>query len=135
MNTKSNMISQKKCALIAGTIIIIIFAVSLSAIYLTAGRTDCRYAHIYQNNKLIKTVDLSAVNEPYTFTVYYDDNEYNVLEVKNGSIGIIEASCPDKLCQNMGFISDSSLPVTCLPNHLVIKLSDDNEGDYDGIAY
>ena len=132
--TKST--TQKKIALIVSVVIILLFTGSLLAIYfMNLNDNSFTYANIYQNNRLIKTINLSEVTEPYTFTVYYDDDDYNVIQVRNGSIGIIEASCPDGLCKNMGFISGSSLPITCLPNHLVIELSDESGGQYDGIAY
>ena len=46
----------------------------------------------------------------------------NEVEVRPGSIGILSADCPDKLCVRQGFISDTRLPITCLPNRLVIRL-------------
>lgn len=132
--TKST--TQKKIALIVSVVIILLFTGSLLAIYfMNLNDNSFTYANIYQNNRLIKTINLSEVTEPYTFTVYYDDDDYNVIQVRNGSIGIIEASCPDGLCKNTGFTSGSSLPITCLPNHLVIELSGESGGEYDGIAY
>ena len=132
--TKST--TQKKNVLIVSIVIILLFAGSLLAIYfMNLNDNSFTYANIYQNNRLIKTINLSEFTEPYTLTFYYDDDDYNVIEIQNGSIGIIEASCPDGLCKNMGFISGSSLPITCLPNHLVIKLSDESVREYDGIAY
>ena len=98
-------------------------------------------AYIYRDNELIKEIDLSDVKEEYDVRIDYEDGEYNILRVRQGSIGIVEASCPDQLCKNMGFISDSVMPVTCLPNHLVIQVkrkgdNTDIENDtLDGVAY
>ncbi len=50
------------------------------------------------------------------------DGEYNDILVENGKIRIADASCPDKLCVNMGYISEPLMPITCLPNHLVIRI-------------
>ncbi len=79
-------------------------------------------AEIYQNGALLKTVDLSAVTESSVFTLTGENGCSNTIEVRPGSIGIISADCPDKLCVQQGFISDSLLPVTCLPNRLVIQI-------------
>lgn len=130
MNTKRN-------ALIISIFIICLFAASITAIYISGKKSDnARYAYIYQNNNLIKAIDLTKVDKPYTFTVTGENQCYNVIEVRKGSIGITEASCPDGLCCSMGFISTPAMPVTCLPNHLFIKLSDDNPTDnVDIIAY
>ncbi len=127
---------EKKNLIIIITIIAVLLAGSLAAIFIISGQADdATYAYIYQSDTLIKTIDLTDVNETYTFTVTGDNGCYNIIEVRNGSIGIVEASCPDGLCCNMGFISTPVIPITCLPNHLVIELSDDNaEHDIDIIV-
>ncbi len=79
-------------------------------------------ADIYQNGRLIQSISLDSVEEPYTFTVTGDNDCRNEIEVRPGSIGIISADCPDKLCVHQGFIDTSLLPITCLPNHLVIQI-------------
>lgn len=79
-------------------------------------------ADIYQNGQLLQSIDLNQVTENYTFTVTGENNCYNEIEVRPGSIGILSASCPDKLCVHQGFIDSTLLPITCLPNRLVIQL-------------
>ena len=56
---------------------------------------------------------------------------------KTGKIKIADASCPDKLCVNMGYISEPLMPITCLPNHLVIRIVNDGEESpsLDGVVY
>lgn len=101
----------------------------------TAGQGDC--ALIYQDNMLIRTIPLTA-EAPYTITIEGKDGAYNVIEIRDGAVGIIDASCPDGLCKRMGFISDSLMPVTCLPNHLVIRVAKEGQtesGGIDGIVY
>ena len=61
-------------------------------------------------------------NTEYTADIAGETCCVNEIEVRPGSIGIISADCPDKLCVGQGFISDTRLPVTCLPNRLVIQL-------------
>lgn len=128
--------NSKKNALILTIAILILLISSAIAIYIMNTMDDGKiYAYIYQDNSLIRTIDLSAADEPYSFTVQTENGGYNVIQVENGSIGIIDASCPDSLCKNMGFISSSPMPITCLPNHLVIQLSNELEGEIDGISY
>lgn len=127
---------EKKNAIILVAIIAVLFLTSLSFIFLK-GDVSCRYAYIYQNNTLIKTIDIDNIENSYTFTISNENGGFNTIVIKDGSIGITDASCPDSLCKNMGFINTDAMPITCLPNHLVIKLSDDisNKEDIDGIAY
>lgn len=98
-----------------------------------------RLANIYQNGTLIRSIPLNEVSDPYTFTVLGENNCHNEIEVRQGSIGIISADCPDKLCVQQGFIDSSLLPITCLPNHLVIQITEEDTGtdasDMDIVTY
>ena len=79
-------------------------------------------------------IPLSDVKEAYTFTVTGATGSQNEVEVRPGSIGILSADCPDKLCVHQGFISDSRLPITCLPNRLVILLHPAEQAETDSAA-
>jgi len=79
-------------------------------------------ADIYQDGRLLQSIPLHTVTEAYTFTITGDNGCENTIEVRPGSIGILSASCPDKLCVHQGFIDTSLLPITCLPNRLVIQV-------------
>ena len=46
----------------------------------------------------------------------------NVAEVKDGTIFMKSATCPDKLCIHQGAISDSSKKIVCLPNKVIIEV-------------
>lgn len=133
----------KKRMAIMVLLIVLMLAGSITAIFVLKGNNGGSnvVAYIYRDNELIKEIDLSNVKEEYDVRIDYKDGEYNILRVRQGSIGIVEATCPDHLCMNMGFISDSVMPVTCLPNHLVIQVKSkgenkDNESEtLDGVAY
>ncbi len=105
------------------TLFLIMVAIG-SILWIFSGRTseNALVADIYQNGNLLESIPLTSVEEPYTMTVTGDNHATNVIEVRNGSIGIISASCPDKICVHQGFISNSRLPITCLPNRLVIQI-------------
>lgn len=85
-------------------------------------------ADIYQDGKLLQSISLNTVAEAYTFTVVGENGGQNEIRVCPGGIGIVSADCPDKLCVKQGFISSSLLPITCLPNHLVIQLRTEEAG-------
>lgn len=95
-------------------------------------------ACIYQNGTLIRQVDLSGIEKSYTIRIDGTNGAYNILQVSDGRIGVVEASCPDKLCVKQGFIANDLMPVTCLPNHLVIQVVDGEDKinkELDGISY
>jgi hypothetical protein len=117
--------------------ILIISLLSLAVFYRTADSGT--YAYIYQDGDLIETINLTQVSESYSFDVEGENDTYNTIEVRSGEIGIIASSCPDSLCRKMGFIHNNLIPVTCLPNKLVIKVvSDESTGgsmEPDGVTY
>lgn len=87
------------------------------------------FADVYQDGELLESISLSDLEESYRFTVKGQDDSFNEVEARPGSIGILSASCPDKLCVHQGFISTSLLPITCLPNRLVIQLRVEEPGE------
>lgn len=94
------------------------------------------YICIYQDGKLWKEIEISNIEEPYTITIEWEGGGYNILEIRDGAVGIVEASCPDKVCQKMGFISNSLMPITCLPNHLMICVVEQGSTEkIDGVVY
>lgn len=113
--------SQKAALLIAG-LLMLLTTVSLLFLLLPRQKSEGYIADIYQGGSLIASIPLNEVAEPYTFTVMGEDGCTNEIEVRPGSIGMRSADCPDKICVNQGFISDTRLPITCLPNRIVISL-------------
>ena len=114
-------------AFLIGAVLILLSAASLIFILLPKSQENGFTADIYQNGNLIASISLDEVREPYRFTVTGDGNCSNEIEIRPGSIGIISANCPDKLCVHQGFISDSRLPITCLPTRLLIRLRPESD--------
>lgn len=120
-----------------GRILIIVisslFVLSIIALFIFNFLTpNSATAEIYSVEKLIKTVDLSNVTEPYEFTVKNGKCE-NIVLIEKGRISVKEANCPDKLCVNMGAIENGVYPIVCLPNKMVVKIIKNNTG-VDAIA-
>lgn len=142
MNASMN--DRKKAVLLAAVLLVIailcgirIYAVSHSS----TGNGQSLYADIYQNGELLQTIRLDTVTDEYNFEVPGDDGASNTVCVRPGSIAIISATCPDQICVHQGFISTSLLPITCLPNRLVIRVReeavclDDTTLVPDGVTY
>lgn len=117
---KKDLSYRKPALAIAASLLILSLG---SLFFLLPGRKASDYAaDIFQDGILIETILLSEVQEERIFTIEGEGGCVNVIAVRPGSIAIISANCPDKLCVHQGFISDSRLPITCLPNRLVIQL-------------
>ncbi len=80
-------------------------------------------------------IDLSEVDEDYSILFDDSDGVYNLVSVTKDEIAVIDASCPDKICINQGYISGSEKPIVCLPNKFTITIESDNSTDeLDGIV-
>ena len=128
LKKNTNPLGYQKVALLL--IILLLLLTFGCIIWIAAGANSIHssflYADIYQNGQLKQSIDLTTVTEPFTFTIYGEGEHTNTIEVRPGSIGILSADCPDKLCVNQGFISTSQIPITCLPNRLVIQIRLEN---------
>ena len=80
-------------------------------------------AVVYSDGEPVCEIDLSAVDEPYEFTVESEWG-YNIIHVEKDGIGVRASDCPEQTCVNQGLIHDSMLPVICLPHRLVIKIEE-----------
>lgn len=142
MNASMN--DRKKAVLLAAVLLVTailcgirIYAVSHSS----TGNGQALYADIYQSGELLETIRLDTVTDEYIFEVPGEGGASNTVCVRPGSIAIISANCPDQICVHQGFISTSLLPITCLPNRLVIRVKeeavclDDTTLVPDGVTY
>ena len=86
-------------------------------------------AQILVGGETVETIDLSAVDAPYT--VQYAGC---TIAVEKGSIGFASATCPDRLCVKTGMLHTAGSAAACVPNRVVITLHAEQE-PYDGVAY
>ncbi len=113
-------------------IIIIVLAIAAAAwgfISLTADQPTSAVAIISVNGRQLDPISLNA---DQTLQV---DGALGActVEVKDGAIRMLEADCPDKICSKTGFISQSTQSIACVPNKIVITISNhttDKEIDY-----
>lgn len=98
------------------TAVLLLSATSL----LYYGQRSGTVANIYLDNNCIRSVNLSTA-ENETFTVESDWG-FNTIRVENGRIHIIDADCPDQICITSGWLSETAIPIVCLPHKLVIRL-------------
>lgn len=118
---------MKRSAIILSIVLALLCAAGIAAwIWLRNTAVTNATAEIYSDGELIKTVSLS---EDTRFTVDHGDG-YNVIEVQDGAVSVVEASCPDKVCIHTGAVSQGAVPIICLPNRLEVKvISTDNNVD------
>lgn len=79
-------------------------------------------ARIKLDGVVVRTIDLTALDAPLTFTVEGENGLWNTITAEPGRIRVESADCPDQICVHQGWITDSSVPIVCLPNKLVIEI-------------
>ena len=80
--------------IIAGTVVVAAIAALIVAwIFITQTKVSNAVANIYQNGTLIRSIDLEAVEESYTFKIEGENGAYNTVLVEPGCISITDASC------------------------------------------
>ena len=132
MSTEDKKLSfqKNKGVVITAVILAVVFAAALvTSVIMLTRKDNNAVAYIYSDGTLVRTIPLDTLTEPVTFRVEAPGGGYNIVEAEHGKIHVTEASCPDKVCIHTGYISNSAVPVSCLPNKLVIKVESKNESD------
>lgn len=111
-------------------VVVLIVSIAASAVILLRNGVG-EIACIYQDGELIKQIHLSTVTHAYSFTVTTAQGGENTISVEPGRICVSEASCPDHICVETGWIEDSVVPIVCLPNRLTIQIESDTDTGVD----
>ena len=109
-------------------LLLVLAAAGCAAFLLLRPAGEGVVARVTLDGKVVEEIDLSAVTEGYTFTVEGPGGFTNTIQVEPGRIRVREAGCPDQVCVNQGYISDSTVPIVCLPNRLVIEIVGGGDG-------
>ena len=81
-------------------------------------------AEIALDGEPYRTINLRAVTLPYEFEVETELGR-NIVRVEQGRIAVVEADCPDQICVQRGYASETGLPIVCLPHRLSIQLEEE----------
>ncbi|MBO4889633.1 MAG: NusG domain II-containing protein [Lachnospiraceae bacterium] len=117
---------KRDCILIAALIII-----SLSAFFFLRPYQKGGSAYIYRGDSLYGTYDLS---EDRIIRIDNDDGTVNEVEITGGSVCMLSAGCPNKLCVNSGSISLDKESICCAPERILIVVRADEAGEYDAVT-
>ena len=126
MNKPRRKIGVKPADFIIFAIPLLIAAVCIAVFGGSAKTSDIRTAVIVADGKTVRTVALdTAKNQTIDLNLEYG----NIIEIRDGAIGIAYADCPDKTCVKTGFISRVGQICVCVPSRLIIKI--EGEQGYD----
>ena len=97
------------------SVILVLCTGLIIPLFLNANRAS--RAEIISNGAVLYVVDLQVDRQ---ITVSSPSGGSNTITVKDGKIGVTEASCPDHYCMARGMCSGGT-QIVCLPNRLVIR--------------
>ncbi|MDR7870282.1 MAG: NusG domain II-containing protein [Tissierellaceae bacterium] len=80
-----------------------------------------KYVSIQVNGKEVKKIifDDKVIGKTIPLETEYG---YNLIEIGNNEIRVIDADCPDKIDVKQGSISRIGETIVCLPNKMVIEI-------------
>lgn len=118
-------------------LIFTILVVSLLSLFYTqrlATDFDEKYVSIQVDGEEIKKIvfDKSIIGKTIPIESEYG---YNLIEIGDEKVRVIEADCPDQLDVKQGYISRVGEVIVCLPNRLVIEIKGVAEGEVDYISH
>lgn len=76
-------------------------------------------AEISVDGETVMELDLS---EDQVLTVDGAGGGYNRIQVRDGAVSVLEASCPDKVCVHTGTVRYPGETIVCLPNRMIITV-------------
>lgn len=88
---------------------------------------------ITRNGQVLREIDLNKVDKPEVIYVPSETECTNLIRVEPGRVRVEQADCPDQICVNQGWISDSTVPIVCLPNKVIVEILGE-EGMFDAAA-
>lgn len=106
-------------------LIFIALTISISSIFLLKGFALQKgdKAIIEVDGVVVKTIPLNKND------IVDINNGKNVIEIKDGRVRMLRATCRDKICVKQGWIKNSGEAIICVPNRVIIRI-EGIKGDY-----
>lgn len=102
-------------------LVVILTLVSLGYIKKQALSDTNKYVSIQVNGNEIKQIIFDKQLVGNTIPIESEFG-YNLIEIGEEEVRVIEASCPDELDVKQGYISKVGETIVCLPNRLVVEI-------------
>lgn len=77
---------------------------------------------VSQNGSVIREYPLDGFADQVLINP--ENGGKNHMHISGGKVWVTDASCPDKICEHYGKISGDGEVIVCLPNRLIIQISE-----------
>jgi hypothetical protein len=115
---KTKLLKKQDLILIA---VILVVAIAGGCWYYFSHQGPARIATVSVGGKQVETINLAKDQE---LTIDSYNGGSNHLTVKDGEIWCDDASCPDKVCEYQGKQSLDGSMIVCLPNSMIVVISE-----------
>lgn len=92
---------------------------------------EAAYVEVMMDGSMLGRYPLSEDRE---LLLQAADGGYNLLQIEDRSVRVLQADCPGLDCVHQGRISHTGETLICLPHRLEIRIKGKQEADYDAVA-
>ena len=119
MSAENKHIGKKKKELVLILVILAVSALLYAGTRIIFSKPPMR-VEISVDGTVIETLDLNKDTE---LTVEGWNDGTNHVVIKDGTVHVTKASCPDKVCVNQGTIRRTGEAIICLPNRMIARIT------------
>ncbi len=121
-NRFMNMKSSKTWIVIFAAVLVICAAAFL---LLKGSGGHGTVAVIRVDGEIYEKINLDTVAVAYDMEIKTEFG-YNKLHIEHDGISVTEADCRDHICMDQGKVSQTGVPIVCLPHRLTIEIEGDD---------
>lgn len=100
-------------------VVAVILAICIIIIIALKTREVGNTAQISYGGTIVKVIDLTNASDQI---FVFEQNPNVQFNIKNHEISFVNVNCPDKLCENVGYISKPGEIAICMPNKTTLKI-------------
>ena len=109
----------------------IVAACAAMLLWLNRPASEKVRAEISVDGKIVRTIDLDTAEDG---VISLDENSKVHFQIENHAIRFVNTECPDKLCENVGYINRPNSVAICLPNRVSVRIVGKGEENLDIIV-
>lgn len=72
--------------------------------------------------EIVYEIDFHTDSLPMTIDLQGKNDIESTILIEDGRVSVDHANCPDQICVHQGWITDSTLPIVCLPGEIIIEM-------------
>lgn len=110
-------------------LILAVLAVGATILLVTHNdREQGAYVVVMVQNKEIARYSMTNNGVYDIYDIYDNNGNTNKIEIRDGRVRMLEASCPNHLCIRQGWIRFEGQSIVCLPNKVTVTVRGTGDG-------